>query len=397
MPEAMDAAFLGSVPQAGIFGTLPRAAPSGAIAPAAASMLGAEGPSSGVTLTQQVVAVAAVCGILAASRRIWGGRRGSRIARGPTNGTGIEYKFRAKPGAKYRYRASTDVNSPEWGHWPPEAEGRLVRYGQLFQKGTPQGPANYAARKAAAAERGPAVGGALIFDCDGTLVETERDGHRVAFNQAFKEKGYECEWEVGLYGELLSTGGGKERMAKYFADYNADAWPHEDPPTADHPAIKELHELKTKLFMDIVKSGSLPLREGIENLIMSADLAGWQLAVCSTSNEEAVKTVVQTYLPRFADRMPVFAGDVVSKKKPDPEIYLLAAKELGLAPMKCVVVEDAAIGCAAAKAAGMQCIVTKSIYTEFEEFPDADEIVSSAAEIDFEADVAVMVPEMEVA
>merc|ERR1719454_2097541 len=95
-----------------------------------------------------------------------------------------------------------------------------------------------------------ALRGALLCDCDGTLVETERDGHRVAFNQAFKEVSLNCEWDVELYGELLTTGGGKERMARYFTDYNTAAWPYEEPPAKDHPAIMELHQLKTSLFMD---------------------------------------------------------------------------------------------------------------------------------------------------
>ena len=58
--------------------------------------------------------------------------------------------------------------------------------------------------------------------------------------------------------------------------------------------------------------------------------------------------------------MRVFAGDVVPKKKPDPAIYLLAAKELGVEPGRCVVVEDSHIGVRAAKAAGMRCMVTTS-------------------------------------
>ncbi len=56
---------------------------------------------------------------------------------------------------------------------------------------------------------------ALIFDVDGTLADTERDGHRVAFNQAFTEAGLEWDWDVELYGELLQVTGGKERIRLY--------------------------------------------------------------------------------------------------------------------------------------------------------------------------------------
>eukprot|EP00415_Alexandrium_ostenfeldii_P002151 UN2151 len=186
-------------------------------------------------------------------------------------------------------------------------------------------------------------------------------------------------------------------MTRYFTDYNPDAWPHEDPPTKDHPAIKELHALKTQLFMEIVRSGELPLRDGIEELLTTADVMGWTIAVCSTSNEESVKAVVETLLPELAPSIRIFAGDCVKAKKPDPEIYNLASNELGIAPMKCVVIEDTNIGMQAGKAAGMQVLVTKSIYSEDEDFGGADLVVTSAVEVDFEADIKPMLPTLEFA
>ena len=168
-----------------------------------------------------------------------------------------EYKFRAKPGAKYRYRFSTDVYTPEWGHFPNEEKGRLIRYGQLLNKGTVRMPMadtdddNDGWGMLGGASSDGAVG-ALLLDCDGTLAETERDGHRVAFNKAFEEKGFDVEWDVDLYGDLLTTGGGKERMTRYFKEVNPDAWSFADEPSPDNPVIMELHELKTQIFMDIV-------------------------------------------------------------------------------------------------------------------------------------------------
>jgi beta-phosphoglucomutase-like phosphatase (HAD superfamily) len=64
---------------------------------------------------------------------------------------------------------------------------------------------------------------ALLFDCDGVLADTERDGHRVTFNAAFRQKGLSCEWSVEEYGELLKIGGGKERMTKCVARRQAGA------------------------------------------------------------------------------------------------------------------------------------------------------------------------------
>jgi len=314
-----------------------------------------------------------------------------------------EYKFRSKAGSKYKNRCSADrYNSPEFGLMNRDEPDRVIKYGRLLRKGTPalinlKGPAQYDDWFVSDTFGQEAQQGALLLDCDGTLVETERDGHRVAFNKAFKEKGFDFEWDVELYGELLTTGGGKERMTRYFTDINPDAWTEEDPPSPEHPTIVELHKLKTELFTEIVTSGELGLREGIKELISAAVAAGWKLAVCSTSNEASVTAVVKTYLPEFAEQISIYAGDIVSAKKPDPAVYELACKELGMAPMKCIVVEDTAIGLQAGKAAGMKVIVTKSFYSENEEFGDADVIVGNASELDFAKDVCSLIPVLSLA
>ncbi len=213
---------------------------------------------------------------------------------------------------------------------------------------------------------------ALIFDCDGVLVDTERDGHRVAFNQAFRAAGLETEWSVERYGELLTTGGGKERMRRHF---NEVGWP--DSVTDRDHLIAELHQAKTGIFMQIIESGALPLRPGVARMVDAAIDSGLQVAVCSTSNERAVEAVVRELLgPVRARRIQIFAGDAVAKKKPDPAIYRLAAITLNLDPAACVVIEDSHIGLSAAKAAGMKCIVTKSAYTSNENFTGADRVVA---------------------
>ncbi len=214
---------------------------------------------------------------------------------------------------------------------------------------------------------------ALIFDCDGVLVDTERDGHRVAFNQAFRAAGLTTEWSVDRYGELLSTGGGKERMRRHFDEVG---WPAHVAQGDRAALILQLHHAKTDLFMQIIDGGALPLRPGVARMVDAALAAGMQVAICSTSNERAVAAVVRVLLgPERAARITIFAGDAVAKKKPDPAIYTLAATTLNLDPAACVVIEDSHIGLSAAKAAGMHCIVTKSAYTTDEDFTDADRIV----------------------
>lgn len=214
---------------------------------------------------------------------------------------------------------------------------------------------------------------ALIFDCDGVLVDTERDGHRVAFNRAFAKKGLNIEWDVHLYGDLLKVSGGKERMRHYF---NTHQWP--DNITDKDDFIKDLHQLKTDCFMQIIESCQLPLRSGVPRLVDEAIADDITLVVCSTSNERAVSLVVERLLgpERRSCFATIFAGDVVSRKKPVPEIYNLAAHQLNLEPTQCVVVEDSRNGFLAAQAAGMHCIVTTNGYTEHEDFSQADLVVS---------------------
>jgi len=213
---------------------------------------------------------------------------------------------------------------------------------------------------------------AIIFDCDGVLVDTEKDGHRVAFNRAFQAKNLSFEWSVEKYHDLLQVAGGKERMRHFL---NEAGWP--DNVTDRDAFIKELHTLKTELFMDIIENGELPLRPGVARLVDEAIQEHVTLAVCSTSNERAVNLIVNKLLgpSRRKHFAAILAGDVVSRKKPDPEIYHLALQTLGLAPEECVVIEDSRVGLLAAKAAQIKCVVTTNYYTEKEDTSEADLVV----------------------
>jgi HAD superfamily hydrolase (TIGR01509 family) len=211
---------------------------------------------------------------------------------------------------------------------------------------------------------------ALIFDCDGVLVDTERDGHRVAFNRAFAEAGIEAEWSVELYGELLKVAGGKERMRHYF---DRHGWP---PGTTPDTLIPELHKRKTAIFTSLISGGSLPLRTGILRIVDAAQAAGVRLAVCTTSDPKSVDGVLDLMGPKRKGYFEaVLAGDVVAKKKPNPEIYDLAKQRLQLGGKDCVVIEDSRNGLLAATGAGMPCLITTSTYTLDEDFHEAASVV----------------------
>src|SRR5690606_3393348 len=212
---------------------------------------------------------------------------------------------------------------------------------------------------------------ALIFDCDGVLVDTERDGHRVAFNRAFADIGLDVSWDVELYGELLKVAGGKARMTAYF---DKAGWPAE---AKDKTAfVAELHKRKTAIFKDMLATGQLPLRAGINRIIDEASAAGIRLGVCTTSNPISVDGVLDLMGPERKRKFEfVLAGDVVSRKKPDPEIYNLAKERLGLPAASCMVIEDSRNGLLAAHGAGMPCLITTSTYTTNENFDHAVKVV----------------------
>jgi HAD superfamily hydrolase (TIGR01509 family) len=224
---------------------------------------------------------------------------------------------------------------------------------------------------------------ALIFDCDGVLADTERYGHLPAFNATFAEFDLPVRWSEEDYAEKLRIGGGKERMASLFGDAavaEKAAIPDGTSPDGDEQRRELLarwHKTKTAHFKKLVADGKIPPRTGIARIIPEALDAGWTVAVASTSAEESVRAVLQRAVgTEAAERVPVFAGDVVPAKKPDPAIYLLAVERLGLDPAYTLVVEDSRNGLLAATGAGLPCVVTVNGYTRDERFDEAVLVVS---------------------
>ena len=210
---------------------------------------------------------------------------------------------------------------------------------------------------------------AVIFDVDGTLAETERDGHRVAFNRAFAEAGLPWEWHERLYGELLAVTGGKERIAHYARRFAPD-WLAA---AGAERRIADLHARKNVHYAAIVESGALALRPGLPQLLDALAAAGLRLAIATTTSHANLDVLLRSTLGTSAlARFDVaICGEDVARKKPDPEAYVLAVQRLRLPAAECIAIEDSANGLRAALCAGIATIVVRSLYTQAEDFSGA--------------------------
>ena len=228
---------------------------------------------------------------------------------------------------------------------------------------------------------------ALVFDCDGVLADTERYGHLPAFNQTFREFGLPVQWSEEEYGRRLAIGGGKERMASLLTPEFVAAAGLPTDPDGQAAEIAKWHKRKTAIYTEMVAAGRLPPRPGIARLIAAAQDAGWKLGVASTSAEAAVHAILEYAVgAERAARFDVFlAGDCVPRKKPAPDIYLLAVEKLGLDPASVLAVEDSRNGLLAATSAGLRCLMTVNGYTKEEDSSEAILVVSSLGDPDGEA------------
>ncbi len=221
---------------------------------------------------------------------------------------------------------------------------------------------------------------AIIFDVDGTLAETE-EGHREAFNAAFRQAGLPWSWDQDLYRQLLAVTGGKERIRYFIDDFGAEGAPQHN---LDE-FIRALHGEKTAAYTELVRAGRLVLRPGVRELIATASEHGYRLAIATTTTPANIDALLAaTFGDAGRDLFEVIcAGDSVPNKKPAPDVYLRTLEELDLPPGRCVAIEDSRNGLRAAHAAGIATIVTPSLYTVNEDFEEAAMIAENLAAVDF--------------
>lgn len=201
---------------------------------------------------------------------------------------------------------------------------------------------------------------ALLWDVDGTLAETERDGHRVAFNLAFEASGLPWRWDEARYGELLQIAGGRERLL-HDMGMRPDA-----PPLPDERAAlaAALHARKNALYAELVRKGGIALRGGVPDLMQACRAHGVRMGIATTTSAVNLDALLRQHLGQqwtdwFAVRV---CGEDVQRKKPDPQVYERALELLGTDPLETVAIEDSPGGVAAARAAGIPVVVTRSAY-----------------------------------
>lgn len=210
---------------------------------------------------------------------------------------------------------------------------------------------------------------AVVWDVDGTLAETERDGHRVAFNLAFEALGLPWRWDVARYGELLTVTGGRERLLRDM-DTHADA-----PALLSERELlaRALHMRKNQFYAERIQTGAITLRPGVVELMAQCADRGVRMALATTTSRSNVAALLRVHLgSRWASWFDaIVCGEDVDHKKPDPEVYLQALAGLRLGPLQTLAIEDSPVGAAAARAAEVPVVVTRSVYFEQATFDDA--------------------------
>lgn len=221
---------------------------------------------------------------------------------------------------------------------------------------------------------------AIILDFDGTIADTERDGHRVAFNQAFLDYGLNWFWTIHQYQKLLKVNGGEERIQSYIDDL---------PPNVRNALssslAKDLYGIKTKHYLDMLRqNGGIPFRPGILRIIHEAMNKGIKLAIATSSTQENVTALLKSRLGHDAlSWFDVIAtSNQVVSKKPHSRVYQYVLQALEMAPTECIAIEDSPDGLTASLGANLKTLITFNHYTHDDVFTGAVAVLPHLGEVD---------------
>ncbi len=225
---------------------------------------------------------------------------------------------------------------------------------------------------------------AFIFDVDGTLADTEKDGHRVAFNRAFAEADLDWHWSVDEYGELLSITGGKERIHHFLSLQHPEFLRQQQQAGTLDDLIKTLHARKTHFYTELLSEGAIPLRTGVERLLQEMREQGFRLAIATTTTPENVTGLLESTLGKESVGWfeVIAAGDVVPKKKPAADIYDYALEQMNLKAEDCIAFEDSSNGIQSSLGANLKTVITQNHYTEAHDFTGAVLVLDHLGEPD---------------
>ena len=181
---------------------------------------------------------------------------------------------------------------------------------------------------------------AVIFDVDGTLLDTERIYMR-AWKDAAAELGYEITDELLRKTRAINV----KDAARIFETEIGNGFSYEKTRT-----------IRVRIAEEIIKRESPILKPGVTELLTFLKEKGIRLSVASSTHLKGIKE----HLSESGILEPfevVVGGDMVTRGKPNPDIFLKAAELLGLAPEECIVVEDSPAGIRAAFSAGMKAVL----------------------------------------
>jgi HAD superfamily hydrolase (TIGR01509 family) len=195
--------------------------------------------------------------------------------------------------------------------------------------------------------------GAIIFDVDGTIADTEAL-HLRAFNHAFEAAGLDWRWDDAAYDQMLRIEGGLARLRAWVETHRPRdlAWAEAD------GALTRIHAAKSEFYLRTLENEGLPLRPGIARLIHEARSQGIALGVCTASSRLNFEALILNAMGFEALEWfgAIVTGDDVDAAKPDPEGFAAVCARLGVAPSAAVAVESSPHGVAAARAAGLTVI-----------------------------------------